>query len=160
MATKNVYEEYTRAWWVTTISDIAAPTVAEIGAGTEITSWLMKDGIDTGVSTAAVDAGGLATRNVAQEPGGTSANPVLKMFRLSPVADDDAYDLAVWGTEGHLVIRRMLAVATAVAANQKVEVFKGKFGDPITAASAANQMQHFSVGVFCSDWNLRSTVAA
>jgi len=160
MATKNVYEEYTRAWWVTTMSSIAAPTVAEIGAGVDITSFLMKDGIDTGVSTSAVDAGGLSTRFAAQEPGSTAVNPTLKMFRLSPLADDDAYDLAVWGTEGYLVVRRMLAVATAVAAAQKVEVFKGKFGDPVTAASAANQMQYFTVQVFCSSVDLRATVAA
>lgn len=160
MASKLVYDGYTKVSWVSTISAIAAPTVSELDAGTDLTCFLTKDGLDTGVSTSAVDAGTLCSQFNGKEPGASDVNPTLKLYRLSALTDDDAWDLVVWGTEGFLVVRRMVAYATAWTAAQKVEVYKGKFGDPQMAPTAGNQNQMFTAQLFVSDFRMRATVAS
>lgn len=160
MATKYPFEEKTRVSWVTTIADIAAPTVAELGAGTDITCFLTKDGLNPGGSTNGVDAGTLCNRIDGQVAGSVSYQATLKGYRYTPVADDDFWDLAVYGTAGHLVVRRGIAHDTAWAAAQKLEVYKSQMGEPIPASSAANAMQTFEVSLFIEDAELKATAAA
>ena len=153
------FDAFTRVAWVPTIADLSAPTAAELTAGTDLTCFLTKDGLDTGVSESAIDSGTLCSDIDGEEPGTSKYQPTLKLYRAVG-ADDDAWDLVVHGTAGHLVVRRGVAYATAWAAAQKVEIYKGKFGNPMPAASAANANQTFSAKVYTSAAVLKSTVAA
>lgn len=158
--TKYPFEERTCVVWVTTMSSIAAPTVAEIDAGTDITCYLTKDGLNPGGSTNGIDAGTLCNRVDGQVAGSVSYQATLKGYRYFPITDDDFWDLAVYGTSGYLVVRRGVAFDAAFAAAQKVEVYKAQMGEPIPASSAANAMQTFEVGLFVETANLKATVAA
>lgn len=160
MASLQVYDGFTKVSWVSTIADITGPTDAELDAGTDLTCFLTKDGLDTGFANSSVDGGTLCKNFTGTEPGTITVAPKLKLYRKSELADDDAYDLVVWGTAGYLVVRRMVAYATAWTAAQKVEVFAGKFGEPIMAPSAGNANQTFTAELFVSDYKLRATVVA
>jgi len=154
------YDAHTKVWWVTTIAAIATPTIAEIEAGVDLSCFLTKDGLDTGVSESAVDGGTLCSTIDGETPGTSKFSPTLKMYRATVAADDDAWDLVALGTAGYLVVRRMIPQATAVAAAQKVEVYQGQFGNPMPAASAANANQTFTAKVYVSAVNLKAAVAA
>ena len=55
------YDGNVRLFLVDTIADIDAPTVAEIGAGTEITTSVPKDGWSVQNAPSKVDTGNLST---------------------------------------------------------------------------------------------------
>lgn len=157
------FEEFTRVHWVpgeAGIANIAAPTVAEINAGTDITCFLTKDGLNPGGSTNKVDSAGLCSRVDSQTVGSVGYDFSLKLFRDNAVGGDDAWDLAVWGSEGYLVVRRGVPYATAFAAGQKVEVYDAQMGEPVPAGSAANANQNFTLGLAIQAVNLKATVAA
>lgn len=159
MATKLPYDENIKVVWATSVASIAAPTVAEIGAGTDITCLLTKDGLTFGVTTASIDASTLCSRFMHSEPGSVDVKPVIKGYRFTST-DDDLWDLVDWGDAGYLIVRPMVPYGTAVAAAQKVIVIAGKWGEPEPAPTAANSMQTFSANLNTSDVNLKAAVAA
>lgn len=159
------FEEYTMAIWVDSADDIAntsAPTVAELGAGTDITCFLTKDGLRLGVSTNSVDGGGLCNRADIQSAGSVGFSPMLKGYRDNEAGGDTLWDLAVWGDTGFLVVRRGVLYSTAIAASQEVEVLPMQFGQKSPGDSAGNTNQFFEVPLFLrsNDWDLDAVVAA
>ena len=157
MAAKYPFEEWTRVAWVTTIADIAEPSPTELSAGTDITCYLTKDGLNPGGSTNGIDAGTLCNRVAGQVAGSVSYQAPLKGYRYV-AGDDDFWDLCAYGTSGYLVVRRGVAYSDAFAADDVVEVYKAQMGEPIPATSAANAMQTFEVGLFVEDANLKAVV--
>lgn len=156
-----VYEGYTRIEWVTTIADIAAPTAAELGAGTPLTNFVTKDGLNTPQNQNMVDSATIAETFDAQLVGSWGGALELTMFRDSVADDDDAWTLFVYGTNGHIVVRRGIAVATAWAAAQRVEVYPAQMHQPVMQPSAANEQQRFAVSLaVTSAPNLKAVVAA
>jgi len=157
------FEEFTRVHWVpgaAGIADIDSPTVAEINAGTDITCFITKDGLSPGGSTNKVDGGSLCNRLDSQTIGSVGYDFTLKMFRDNAAGGDDAWDLANWGDEGFLVVRRGVDYATAFAAAQKAEVYHAQMGEPVSASSAANAQQTFELGMAIQAAELKATVAA
>ena len=157
MAAKIPFEEWTRVSWVTTIADMAEPSPTEMGAGTDITCFLTKDGLNPGGSTNSIDAGTLCNKVDGQVAGSISYQATLKGYRYV-AGDDDFWDLCAHGTAGYLVVRRGVAYSTAWANGQAVEVYKAQMGEPIPASSAANAMQTFEVGLFVEDADLKAAV--
>jgi hypothetical protein len=156
-----VYEGYTRVQWVTTIADIGEPTVAELNAGTDITNFVTKDGVNTPQNQNMVDSATIAETFDAQLVGSWGGALELTMFRDAVAADDDAWTLFVYGTNGFLVIRRGIAVATATAAAQRVEVYPAQMHQPIMQPSAANEQQRFVVScAVTAAPDLKAVVAA
>src|SRR5919199_4369544 len=142
--TRRTHEEYTRIWWVTSISSKTAPTVAEIGAGTDISAFVPKDGLKVGSTNNKVRNDDITSAFNAEIPGSYANAVTLTCFR------DDSADTA-WtlfqtrNTTGFLVVRRMLSVATAVAAAQKVEVYPAATGQPTLHDTAENERVKFGV---------------
>lgn len=137
------FEEYTNVIFCTTIASIAAPTVAEIAAGDDLTTFITKDGLTTPSNQNMVDSATISTRFDAQRVGSYGGPINLTMKR----DDDDAVDpfeLLAWGDEGFMVIRRLVPYATSFAAGQRVEVYPVEAHNPIMAGSAANEEQRFS----------------
>ena len=156
-----VHEGNTKVAWVTTIADIDAPTVAELGAGTELSTLLTKDGLQTPDTQNMVDSSTLADTFDAQVVGSWGGSITLTGFRNSTDADDDLWNLAVYGTNGYLVIRRGLPYDTAWTAAQKVEVYPAEFHEPVMNQTGANEEARFTVGcAVTSQPSKRATVAA
>lgn len=159
MPSKFPFEEYTRVSWVTTVADITAPTSAELDAGTDITCYLTKDGLNPGGDTSGVDSASLCNRVDGEVTGSVSYDFMLRGFRYND-ADDDFWDLCNWGDEGYLVVRRGYAHDLAWTAGQSVEVYDAQMGEPVPAGSAANTLQTFELKLFVEDAELKATVAA
>lgn len=155
---KYPFEEYTRVSLVPAIADISAPTAAELDAGTDITCFLTKDGLNPGGSTNGVDSGSLCNRVDSQVAGSVAYQATLRGFRYWD--EDDFWDACAWGTNTHLVVRRGAPYDTAWTAGQPAEVYKVQMGEKIPASSAANTLQTFEVSLFVDNADLDATVAA
>lgn len=154
------FEEYTRVVWAPTVASISAPTVANITAGTDLTCFITKDGLNPGGTSNKVDTGVLCNRVDGQVAGSVGYDYMLRLQRDNDVGGDDAWDLAVWGTNGYLIVRRGVLYGTAVAAAQKVEVFQAQMLEPLMVASAGNTNQAFELGLAVQAANQKATVAA
>lgn len=116
-----------RAWFVPTIASATlAPTVAEITAGTDITPFMPRNGLDTPKAHSAIDVSDAASRRDKNAPGNISAGEITLIgYRDSVTADDDFYTTLVDDTAGYIVVRPFGGSAVAHAAAQKVDVYEG-----------------------------------
>ena len=155
------YEERTRVYWVPSIANKAAPTVAELNAGVDLSCFLTKDGLTEPSGQNMTPAAALCERHDAERVGSTGGQVTMKMFRDDVDADDDAYNLCVYATNGFLV-RRWGPLSTAAwTAGQKVAVFPSEMHDPVMNDTAANTMATFMETLaVTSQPNIRATVAA
>jgi hypothetical protein len=153
------FDAFTRVTWATAIANIAAPTTAELNAGTDLSGFLAKDGLQTPDQQNMVDVAALNSNFDAQAVG-TFGGPVqLKMFRDND-GTDAAWNLFVYGTAGFVVVRRGIASATAWAVAQKVEVYPAQMHQPTVIPSASNEAVKFMVTLpVTSTPNLKATVA-
>lgn len=139
-----VFEAYTRVVWATTVAVPASPTVAEIGAGVELSFFIAKDGLKPALTQNMVDNATIAETFDSQLVGSYSADFELTMFRDSVSADDDAWTACIYGTNGFLIIRYGIAVATAFAAAQRIQVWPAQMHQPVVNDSAANEQVRFT----------------
>lgn len=157
-----VHEGKTKVTFVASaddISDIDAPTVAELNAGTELTTLLTKDGLQTPDTQNMVDSATLAETFDAQRVGSWGGGITLTGFRDD--TNDTLWDLAVYGDEGFLVIRRGTAYATAWAASDDVEVYPIQFHEPVPSQTASNEEARFTVAcAVTSEPSKRAVVAS
>lgn len=130
-----VFEENYKIYFVPTIVDIAAPTTAEIAAGTDITPYVTKDGVNPGISNNRVPSGTIDTAFDAEEPG--SWGSALSLTGEKDDTDDAFFDLFVRGTRGNILI----GWAGGVAADDPAYVWPVAAMSPELPASAANTKQ-------------------
>lgn len=156
-----VFEEQTRVWWVTTLSSLSSPTATQINAGTDITAFVSKDGIKMPINQNMVDNATIAESfdsELVGSWGGGGAE--LTMFRDATPASDTAWNLCIRGTNGYLIIRYGVAVATAATAAQKVEVWPAQMHQPVNTQSARNEQVRFTEKfAITSQPSLSATVA-
>jgi hypothetical protein len=132
----------TSLWWVTTIANPSAPTAVEILAGVNLSGFLAAEGFDNGPSTNLVDAAGLADTVDLQAVGTYGFKPKVTLFRDDTT--DTALNTLVYRAAGFWVLREKVAVATAIASSQKVDVYPATLQQPMKAAYTKNEMQKFS----------------
>jgi hypothetical protein len=133
-------------WWVPTITNKAAPTVAQIVAGTPLTgqtglaSFIPVDGVNEGGNRNNASQPMLGSAHTDQEPGTWSSDLEITFTRDTP---DTAWDLFAGGykTIGFIVIRDV-GTGQAVAA-QKVRVYPVSTHEPIPVQSGENEMVKF-----------------
>lgn len=156
---KYVHEGMTKVSWVPTIASIAAPTAAELTAGTDITTLLTKDGLNISLNQNFVDNSGLHETFDSQLIGSWSGTVELTFKRDN--ATDTAWDLWEHGEVGYLVVRRGEAYDGAFAASDKVEVYPGQVGTARPNATAANAQATATVGMaITSEPDLHAVAAA
>lgn len=151
-----VYEENTEVYYIPTIAagDLE-PTVAEIAAGTRLTQYITKDGINPGSSNNRVASGTIDTAFDAEEPGSWGAQLSLTAERDD--TDDDFYDLFVRGLRGYILI----SDTDSVAATAKGRVYPIAAMSPEFPASAANTKKTVTVPfTVTAPPNLRAVIAA
>ena len=148
----------TKVSFVTTISNIAAPTVAELNAGTALEALITPDGLDVTPSTNAVATGALNSTVDTEAAGRRKFDISLTLKRQT--GTDTPVNLFPYQTAGYLVVRDNIASSTAWAASQKVQVYPVQSGEPNRVKPAANEVKKLTVGFFVTaDPNTNATVA-
>lgn len=94
-------------YWVPSIASLAAPTVAEITAGVNLTPYMLRDGLKTPSTGNTIDAADAATRFNSTAPGtyGGDAGS-YKGHRDSKSTTDLAWTTLVKDAAGFLVVAR------------------------------------------------------
>jgi hypothetical protein len=124
--------------YVPAIANIAAPTVAELGAGTDLECLITGDGFAPTVNEEVVSIPKLCETINAEAPGRATHQIVLTLVRQDETADDVAWTTLLRNTAGHLVVRYGSAHSTAYAAGDDVQVFPGKAGERRPQSPEAN----------------------
>lgn len=148
-------------WWVPSISNIAAPTAAEINAGIRISQWMTKDGA-TGFQPDTADAPTSSKESVFDTAtnGRISFSSPRWTFKKQS-GTDTAYNTLTQNATGYGVRRNSLAASTvAIASGQLLEVY------PVICSARArvdqddNQPEKYMVPVkITSSPNLNAAVA-
>lgn len=149
-----------RVSWVTTIANIAAPTVAELNAGTILTDKVTSDGlVGFEATTAEVDTTSLDSTFDTKTIGRDSFDGTMLRLKKQ-TATDTVFNLLTRGTAGYVVIRRDIASATAWTIGQAVEVHPAVCGRERNLAPEANTVRRYEVPTpITSAPNLRAVVA-
>lgn len=150
----------TRVYSVPSIANIAAPTVAELNAGTDLSALITPDGlIGFEPDTGDVDNSKLNSTFDTKTPGRASFSGT--MLRLcKQTGTDSVYNTMVYGYVTNIVIRRDLAASTAWAASQAVETYPSGCGEVRNLAPEPNSLHKYEVPIKISNQpNLRGTTA-
>lgn len=153
-----VHDGKTKVYWVPTISNKAAPTTAELNAGTSLAAFLKKDGLNISLTQNMVDNADLEDTFDAQGVGTYGGSMELTCFRDDTT--ETAWNLFVYGTSGYIVVRRGIAYSTAWTAAQKVEVYPAQMHEPVPGPTAGNEQVTFKAAIAITDTpSLKATVA-
>lgn len=147
---------------VDSISDTTAPTVAEIGAGSEITTVLTADGlVGFQGDTAAVDRSSLASTDNLAGDGRVSYDGMMLRLKKQTATDSVHDSYASKGTDTHVVIRRHVTRTTSIAANDVVQVFPVVTGAPRYLDPEPNTLDRYEIPLFLTgSAQLAAVVAA
>lgn len=150
----------TRVYSVPSIANIAAPTVAELNAGTDLSGLITPDGlIGFEPDTGDVDNSKLNSTFDTKTPGRASfSGTMLRMCKQT--GTDSVYNTMVYGYSTNIVIRRDLAASTAWAAAQPCEVYPSACGEVRNLAPEPNSLHKYEVPIkIGTQPNLRATAA-
>jgi hypothetical protein len=119
-----IVDGMTRVYYVPTIANNAAPTVAELNAGTNITSTLTAAGIEGfEASPGEVDNTALSSTFDTKLPGVSSYSGTRLILKKQASGDTVYTLLTTFNTAGYIVIRRNVLQATAWATSQTPQVY-------------------------------------
>jgi hypothetical protein len=151
----------TRVYYVASISNIAAPTVAELNAGIRLDQLITADGyIGFRPETADVPTTPLSGTFNTNKNGRVSFSGTMLRIKKQD-GTDTVYDTLVKDTEGYLVERRSSSAGTAWAAAQKAKVFPIVCGETAWLDPEENTVERYEVPIKMRDQpELRATVAA
>ena len=138
---KLVFEENYHVYWLDTApANAAAPTLAEITAGDDITALIPKDGFAPGVSNNRVSAADLSTAFDAEIMGSHGAQ--LSVTAFMDDTTNTAFDsFGVRGTTGTIVV----CWQGEAAATEPCFVWPDvEAGSPTLPTTAANERQTFT----------------
>lgn len=142
--------------WVTTIASIAAPTVAELNAGTALENYITADGLDISADTAAVDNSALSSTFDTKAAGRRAYTINLTLKKQTPRVWENTL---VYQAAGFLAVRRELAQTTAYATSQKIEVYPAQCGEP-SPGYGPNEVQRGVVPILVTSTpNTNATIA-
>lgn len=115
--------------FVPAIANTAAPTTAELAAGTALECLITADGLEIKTDEGVIEIPKLCETAMSQAPGRTTHGVTLTMVRQTVPGADLGWTVLLRGTVGFLVIRLGLTYTTAYATAQKVIVYPGKVGE-------------------------------
>lgn len=133
------YEGRTKVHFLPTIGDESAPTSTEITAGTDLTTYITKDGVNPGTTNNRIDTAGIDSAFDSQIHGSWGAEMQLTCMRDDTT--DTAWTTLQRGTQGFIVIG--YNSPAGIVATEEVEVWPVEFGTPLMQPSAANTMERF-----------------
>ncbi len=155
-----IIDGYIRISLVPTIGNIAAPTVAELNAGTPIELLLTPEGLNGfESSTNWVNNSALGSTFDTQLPGTVSYGDMSLQFKWQSGVDT-LFNTLIFGYSTNVVIRRRILRATAWTAAQPAEVYPVTCGQYTPAGYERNSLARFAVPIgLSSEPNLRAVVA-
>lgn len=137
-----------RTYYVPTIANIAAPTVAELNAGTNLTTWTPRDGFNPSINQNMVDISSLADQYDSTTPGSEGGPITLTFFRDDTPANDTAWNLfAAGGLSGYYVVREGPLATVAWTIAQKAQVYPFTAHKPTPLPTTTNEPRKFQVMV-------------
>lgn len=149
-----------RVTFAPTVANKAAPTTAELNAGTLLTNFITKDGLTVPTNQNFVDNSALDETFDSQVVGSFGGPISMTMKRDGTPANDTAWNLITYGLTGFVVVRRGVESATAWTAAQKAEVYPVMWHEPVPNQTATNEQGTFSAqAAVTSQPNSKATVA-
>lgn len=137
----------TRVYWVTTISNIQAPTTTELNAGIALQSTLTADGLNgLNPDTADVDSSALDSTFTTNVNGRTSFSNVTLRLKKQ-LSGDTIFTTLIRDTAGFLVIRRSVASTTAWTTAQAIEVYPALCEEVSRIDPAPNTLERYEIGL-------------
>lgn len=151
----------TRVAFVGSIASIAAPTAAELTAGTLLQSYITADGLmGFEATTAEVDTTALASTFDTKTIGRDSFSGTGLRLKKQTYGSDTVFTLLARAVAGYIVIRRGIAETTAWTAAQACEVYPVTCGQTKYLAPEANSVQRYEIPTpITAAPNLRAVVA-
>lgn len=151
-----------KVWEVPTITDISAPTVAELTAGQVLENIMTPDGlVGFEPDTADVDNSSLDSTFDTRLAGRASFSGTMLRLKKQAQTGDTVYDLLVREYSTHIVVRTGLASADAFVASQEVRVYPVICGEVRNLPPEANTVERYEVPTKIRDEpDLRAIVAA
>jgi hypothetical protein len=150
----------TRVYSVPSIANIAAPTVAELNAGTDLSGLITPDGlVGFEPDTADVDNSKLNSTFDTKTAGRASfSGTQLRLVKQQ--GTDSVYNTFIYGYTTNIVIRRDLPAATAWATSQAVETYPVQCGEIRNLTPEPNSVHKYEVMTkVTSQPSLRATTA-
>lgn len=142
----------------TAIANIAAPTVAELNAGTALQGFITPDGLVITPSTGKVDVSNLGSKFTTNPAGRRAFDISVKFHHDSPT--DTPFNLLPYNTDTNIVVRRGVDATTAWTVADKVEVYPVNTGEAIQEVPKPDGTWDFTSPMFVSlDPNTRAVVA-
>lgn len=149
-----------RIYSVPSIANIAAPTVAELNAGVDLSGLMTPDGLvgfepDTGdVDNSKINS----TFNTTSAGRVSFSGTMIRMIKQT--GTDTVYNTLVYGFATNIVVRRDVTSATAWTAADKVEVYPVQCGEVRNVAPEQNAVHKYEILTkITTQPNLRATVA-
>lgn len=142
-----------KAQFVPTIANVAAPTAAEVGAGTSLEGQLTAEGLSVSIETASVDTSKLNSTANSAIIGRDTYSVSVTYVRGDHTAATAVQNALVRGATGFLVVRRDKVSTAAFAAGDKVEVYPVQCMRPNPATPAPDTLQTVEVGMSVTDGN-------
>lgn len=108
-----------RVYWLTAVSNIAAPTTTELNAGTSLTDYITPDGLDISMDTGSVDVGNVGSTFTLTRVG--RRNPTINLtchHDATSGSTDPAWTLLVYRATGYLAVRTGVDKTTAWTSGQ------------------------------------------
>ncbi|WP_326565075.1 hypothetical protein VSH64_24855 [Amycolatopsis rhabdoformis] len=147
--------------YVPTIANIAAPTVAELGAGLDLECLITADGLNVTVDEETVSIPKLCDTTNSEAPGRATYSIDFTFVRKTVTGEDEAWATMVRKTPGFIVFRYGPLATQAYAAADPVQVFPGQSGERRPLQPEANSAVKFSSKWFVDDVpDLDAVVAA
>jgi hypothetical protein len=144
-------------WLAASPANAAAPTVAEITAGVELTTYIPKDGFNPAVTNNRVTGGDLNGAFVDEAMGTWGSQLEVTAYRDSVGGSDTAYTTLTDFATGAIVVTPFAAKATGVKAYVWPDV---QCGVRIPMQTAENALQKFTAQLAVRKTpNMNSTVA-
>jgi len=140
-----------RVAFVDTITNIAAPTVAELDAGIDLTPRLAPDGLALSSDTGSVDTTKMNSTANTLKAGRRSFTASVTYVRGTDADDLEVEEALTYRASGFLVVRRDVAYEVAWTAAQKVEVYPVECGEANPAAPGPDTQQTVEVPLMVVD---------
>ncbi len=132
---------------VATIANQAAPTVAELNAGTHVTDFVTADGLTVPSDQNTIDVRAASENFNAAVPG--TYGGAVEITGLRDNSADTFWDLVTYNLSRFVVVRRGIPTATAFAAAQKVEVYPCMFHEPVPEQIGGDEAARFTISAPC-----------
>lgn len=132
----------TKVVFAPTIADIAAPTVAELDAGTDWSAFIMKDGLSEPSDQNNTPVASLLDTFNAQVPGSFGGSIELTVQRDNDT--DVVWDEITYGLEGFLVVRQGPPAGAAFASGDLLRVYPVTWHEPVPVAPSGDTPAQFT----------------